>query len=60
MKIFTTQNALERSIQGIKRIDKIKIKVIKNKLKRNLNVKFCIRRIKWDWAGHLASMKDNR
>lgn len=45
---------------GIKKIDKIRDKTIKNKLKGNWNANFCIRRAKWNWAGHTARIKYDR
>jgi IS5 family transposase len=41
--------------------DKIKIKSIKNKLKGNLDLcQVARRKKKWDWAGHVARLKDDR
>ena len=51
---------MERSILNIRLIDKIPIKKIKKELKDNMNVVHGYRRMKWDWAGHIARMSDNR
>ena len=53
-RIDTTQNAMERSLLNIKRRDKVKQKIIKGKLKYNLEFARRIKRLKWDWAGHVA------
>ena len=59
-KIDTTQNSIERSILGLKKTDRIKIKDIKQRLRNNTNVVRYVRRQKWRWAGHVARLKDDR
>jgi len=51
---------MERSILNIKLRDRIPLNSIKQKLKGNINAVHSYRRIKWDWAGHVARMTDNR
>lgn len=43
-----------------KKKDKIKIKLIKNKMKQNLDIIHYVRRIKWNWAGHVGRITHNR
>ena len=59
-KIRITQNKMERSILNMKLMDKIPIMKIRKQLKGNMNVVHRYRRMKWDWAGHVARMSDNR
>ena len=41
-------------------MDKIKIKDIRNKLKGTRSFIHEFRRLKWNWAGHVSRMQDNR
>jgi len=59
-KIEVHQNKMERAILGIRRRDKIRTKSIKNKLRYNINFLHAIRRLKWDWAGHVARMENDK
>ena len=59
-KMKITQNAMERSMLNIRKKDRIPTKIIKNKLKNNINAVHAIKRLKWDWAGHVARMEDRR
>lgn len=59
-RIKTTQNSLERSILGIKLRDKINLRKVKKILKNNTDALTEIRRKIWDWAGHVARLKDDR
>jgi len=45
---------------GIKVSDKIRIEVIKRKLKHNIDVVHQARRLQWNWAGHVARLRDER
>ena len=54
-KIRVTQNAMKRSMLGVKLEDKIKIEHIKKKLNKNKDILKTIRKLKWDWAGHVCS-----
>ncbi len=60
VKIQKLQNNMERAILGIKLKDKVKISEIKSKMKFNLNFLHAIRRLKWDWAGHVARLENNK
>ncbi len=51
---------MERALLGIKLNDKIKISKIKSKMKFNLNFLHAIRKLKWDRAGHVARLKNNK
>ena len=51
---------MERSILNLKLKDKVPITKIKRKLKGTINVVHNYRRTKWDWAGHIARITDNR
>jgi len=59
-KIRVTQNTMERSILGIKKSDKIKVTTIKEKLRWGNNFVWAAKRLKWDWAGHVARQNENR
>lgn len=59
-KLKTTQNSMERSMLKIKKQDKIKIQTIKNRMKENLDLVQVAKRRKWEWAGHVARLKDDR
>ncbi len=58
-KLQSTQNTLERAMLGIELKQKIRLKKIKAKFKFNKNILHFIRRLKWDWAGHLGRLKDD-
>ncbi len=51
---------MERAILGIRLKDKVKISEIKSKTKFNLNFLHAIRRLKWDWAGHVDRLENNK
>ncbi len=59
-KLRSTQNAMERSMLNINRKDKMQIKIIKQKLKENMNIINYVRWQKWGWAGHISRMKNER
>ena len=59
-KIITHQNDLERAMLNVKKIDKIKLKLIKKKLPYNMNFLHAAMRKKWDWGGHVARMESSR
>ena len=54
------QNAMERSMVGIKLKDRVKLTKIKNILRHNTNIKYVIKRLKWKWAGHLVRYEGER
>ena len=51
---------MERSMLKVKKKDRIPILKIKNDLKLNANMVHVARRLKWDRAGHVARMRDDR
>jgi len=51
---------MQRSILNLKLRDKIRIGKIRGTLRENINFLHAIRRLKWDWAGHVARMGKNR
>lgn len=56
-KLSTCQHAMERSMVGIKRKDKVRNSNIRSKTKvQDITLK--IRRQKWKWAGHMIRGKD--
>lgn len=58
-KLRSCQRAMERSILGLRLIDKQKSSNIRNKTKVIDAVQHALR-LKWRWAGHLARMSDDR
>ena len=58
-KIEICQKKMERKILGIKQIDKIPNKTIREKTEIS-DILEIITKTKWEWAGHVACMKDNR
>ena len=50
-KLATCQYAMERSMLNVKKSDRLKNRVIRNKTK-TIDVTLKIRRLKWRWAGH--------
>ncbi|GFR63859.1 endonuclease-reverse transcriptase [Elysia marginata] len=58
-KLKVAQRAMERKILGIKIKDKIPCKNIRQQTHTKDVVLFAERQ-KWDWAGHVARMADNR
>ena len=59
-KIKVMQNSMQRSILNIKIKDKVRVSKIRNILQSNIDFLHAIRRLKWDWAGHVARMGGNR
>ncbi len=59
-KIRVAQNALERSMLGMKKKDHIRLTKIKQKLRKNIGAARRIRRKKWGWAGNVSRLKDER
>ncbi|CAF4805726.1 unnamed protein product [Pieris macdunnoughi] len=56
-KLSVCQHAMERSMTGIKRKDKVRSSNIRGKTKvQDITLK--IRRQKWKWAGHMIRGKD--
>lgn len=51
-KIRTCQNAIERSVIGVKRRDRVRLENIKNK-KKFKSVEKTYRTLKWKWTGHM-------
>ena len=58
-KIEICQRKMERKILGIKQIDKIPNKTIREKTGIS-DILEIITKTRWKWAGHVARMKDNR
>jgi hypothetical protein len=59
-RIKTTQNAMERSMLGVRRRDRIKNTVIKKKFKNNTDFLEAVKKLKWDWTGHIARQTSER
>lgn len=59
-KINTTYNTMLRSMMGIKLKDKIKITDIKKRINNSKNFVHEIRRMKWNWVGHVERIQDDR
>ncbi len=51
---------MERAILGLKLKDKVRLSTIKTKMKYNLSTTQNVKRIKWEWAGHLSRLSNNR
>ncbi len=51
---------MECSMLSIKRADRIRTQKIKQKLILNIDMLRYIRRLKWDWAGHISRLRDDR
>ncbi len=59
-KLRTTQNSMERAMLNYKITDSIPLSKIKRKLKYNRNIIHCINMLKWDRAGYISRVKDDR
>lgn len=58
-KIRSTQRAMERSIMKIRKVQKINSSLIRHKTKQTDALRQALK-LKWNWAGHIARLKDNR
>ncbi|CAK1595272.1 unnamed protein product [Parnassius mnemosyne] len=58
-KINICQNGIERSVLGVRRKDKIKLKQIKEKTKFGKVQSVC-RKLKWRWTGHMLREKKEK
>ncbi|CAK1600519.1 unnamed protein product [Parnassius mnemosyne] len=58
-KINICQNGIERSVLGVRRKDKIKLKRIKEKTKFGKVQSVC-RKLKWRWTGHMLREKKEK
>ncbi len=58
-KLQNTQKAMERSMLGIRKSDRIQNPVIKEKTKLK-NIGYAIKKLKWKYGGHLARLKTDR
>lgn len=58
-KLKTCQHSMERSILKIKLKDKIRLGTIRN-LTRITDVTYCIKKLKWKWAGHMIRSKKDK
>ena len=56
-KLATCQYAMERRMLNLKKSDRLKNRVIRNKTKV-LDITCKIRRLKWRWAGHMIRGQD--
>lgn len=59
-KIKVVQNSMERSILGIKLKDRISLKAIRKKIINRVDFLHTVKRLKWDWAGHVARQNKDR
>jgi len=59
-KIQVVQNSMERAMLNIHLKDRISISKIKKQMYGNTNLLHYVRRLKWDWAGHVCRLKDQR
>lgn len=58
-KLSVHQRKMERSMLGIKLLDKIKNSIIRKKTQVT-DIHYQIRNLKWKWAGHVCRMPCNR
>lgn len=58
-KLEVCQHNIERSMLNIKLRDKIKLKIIRKQTKTT-DVKYCIRKLKWKWTGHMIRNKKDK
>lgn len=58
-KIRSTQRSMERSTLNIRKIHKIRSEIIRQKTKVTDALTQALR-LKWQWAGHISRLKDNR
>lgn len=58
-KLAIEQRKMERSMLGIKISDRVRNDYIRKKTKVT-DIIERIRRLKWNWAGHISRIKDNR
>ena len=56
-KLATCQHSMERSMLNVKKFDRLKNDVIRNKTKA-IDITVNIRRLKWRWAGHMLRGQD--
>ena len=56
-KLANCQHAMERSMLSVKKSDRLKNKVIRNKTKVH-DITHKIKRLKWRWTGHMIRGKD--
>ena len=59
-KLQVTQNTMERTMLNLSLRDRVSILKIKKKFRKNINIVHQVRRLKWDWAGHVSRMTDGR
>ncbi|GBP74353.1 hypothetical protein EVAR_84405_1 [Eumeta japonica] len=53
------QNGIKRSVMGVRKRDRIKLKMIKRKTKFE-KVQTVYRKLKWRWAGHMTREKKEK
>lgn len=58
-KLETCQHSMERSMLNVKLKDRIKLDTLRNETKIN-DVTYCIRKLKWRWAGHMMRSNKNK
>lgn len=58
-QLQTCQHSMERSILHIKLRDKINLKFIRKQTKVT-DVTYCIKKLKWKWAGHMVRCKKDK
>lgn len=58
-RLQSTVHSMQRSMLGLKKIDKVKLETINNYI-RIPNITNESKRIKWSWAGHVSRMSDSR
>lgn len=58
-KLETCQHSMERSILNIKLKDKVKLDTIRKKTEFT-DVTYCIKKLKWRWAGHIVRINKEK
>ncbi len=59
-KLIVTQNAMERAMLNINKINCIRTQKVRRKLPYRKDLIQTIRNQYWNWAGHVTRMQDNR
>ena len=59
-KLEITQNKMQRSLLNLKLKDRVKNKIIKQKVKGITDIIYFIKKQKWKWVGHVNRLRDER
>ena len=59
-KLKTTQNSMARSLLNITLRDKVTNSKIQRKLGGRVELLASVKRLKWEWAGHISRVRDGR